>query len=256
VRRYTPPHWPRTCDQRACEQHAGIARFDDALVSPAKPWEIRQTEIDINFSGPVHLTTLFTPHLLKQSEAAILYVSSLVAFTPFFGAAVYSATKAALHSYVISTRYQLALTKIQVIEVAPPMVATPINGMQGHPVDVYAKDQFEKIKLGHYEIAYKVSRARIAGQRAAGGASAQQSDTGGPRWRSSRRVSTTPRAAFPCTHRILIHHCASCHRTLSTVDVCSSLPSLSLFLHTQESEAARHYNRSESDAAIIKLNVD
>ncbi|HEX9347054.1 MAG TPA: SDR family NAD(P)-dependent oxidoreductase, partial [Gemmatimonadales bacterium] len=47
------------------------------------------------------------PHLLKQRSAAILIVSSGLAFVPSAFVPSYSATKAALHSYAQSLRFQL-----------------------------------------------------------------------------------------------------------------------------------------------------
>ncbi len=68
------------------------------------------------------------PHLLKQRSAAILIVSSGLAFVPSAFVPSYSATKAALHSYAQSLRFQLRQTSIQVIEIAPPYVQTELGG--------------------------------------------------------------------------------------------------------------------------------
>jgi uncharacterized oxidoreductase len=81
-------------------------------------------EIDINLSGPVRMNQVFMPHLLKQSRAAIMNITSCVAFIPFHLAPVYSATKAGLHSYSQSLRIQLKDTGIKVFELAPPSTAT------------------------------------------------------------------------------------------------------------------------------------
>ncbi|MEC0315167.1 SDR family oxidoreductase [Bacillus subtilis] len=84
-------------------------------------------EIELNFQAPVHLSALFTPHLMKQPEAAIVQVTSGLAFNPLAVYPVYCATKAALHSFSLTLRHQLRDTSVEVIEMAPPMVDTGLN---------------------------------------------------------------------------------------------------------------------------------
>lgn len=86
-----------------------------------------ENEIAPNFEAPVQLSALFIPHLLKQQEAAIVNVTSGLAFTPLSFVPIYCATKAALHSFTISLRHQLSDTSIKVFEVAPPIVDTELD---------------------------------------------------------------------------------------------------------------------------------
>lgn len=90
-------------------------------------------EIDINLSGPIRMTQQFLPHLQSMSNAAIVNVSSGLAFVPFPQFPVYSATKAALHAFSQALRVQLEHTSVRVIEVAPPGVKTPLfkNAFEG-----------------------------------------------------------------------------------------------------------------------------
>jgi uncharacterized oxidoreductase len=83
-------------------------------------------EIEVNLSGPIRMIQSFLPHLKAREAALIVNVSSGLAFVPFSAAPVYSATKAAMHSFSQSLREQLADTAIQVIELAPPSVETPL----------------------------------------------------------------------------------------------------------------------------------
>ena len=76
--------------------------------------------ITTNLLGPMCLTAALVPHLLRQPCAAIINVSSGLAFVPFPVTPTYSATKAALHSYTLSMRYRLKGSTIKVLELAPP----------------------------------------------------------------------------------------------------------------------------------------
>jgi len=84
--------------------------------------------IATNLSGPILLTNALLPHLLKQAEATIMTVSSGLAFVPLALTPTYSATKAAIHSYTQSLRYQLRGTRIGVVELVPPYVQTELMG--------------------------------------------------------------------------------------------------------------------------------
>ncbi len=83
-------------------------------------------EIDTNFSGPVRMIQQFLPHLKQQPDAAIINVTSALAFMPLPLSPVYSATKAALHAFTLALRIQLEGSRVTVIELAPPGVETPL----------------------------------------------------------------------------------------------------------------------------------
>jgi len=118
---------------------AVLARFPtlDTLINNAgimrnlkldKPRELTDItrEIEVNLSGPIRMVQQFLPHLLRVERALIVNVSSGLAFIPFPASPVYSATKAALHSYSQSLRMQLRGTPVAVVELAPPGVETPL----------------------------------------------------------------------------------------------------------------------------------
>ena len=84
-------------------------------------------EVEINLIAPVHLTSLFAQHLSSKNEAAIINISSGLAFAPIAFMPVYCATKAALHSLTLSLRHQLKNTNVKVFEIAPPSVDTELG---------------------------------------------------------------------------------------------------------------------------------
>lgn len=83
-------------------------------------------EIVTNLSGPIWMVKQFLEHLKSQESAAIMNVSSGLAFVPLPIAPVYCAAKAGVHSYTKSLRVQLKNTKVKVFELAPPLTETPL----------------------------------------------------------------------------------------------------------------------------------
>jgi uncharacterized oxidoreductase len=111
--------------------NAGIQRMIDFKKGTEDLLRYRaidgEDEIGVNFRSLVYLTALFTPHLMKQKEAAIMNVSSGLAFRPMPMLPVYSATKAAVHTFSIALRHQLEGTSVKVFELIPPMVDTNLD---------------------------------------------------------------------------------------------------------------------------------
>jgi uncharacterized oxidoreductase len=85
-------------------------------------------EIETNLLGPIRMVKQFLPLLSVQPSAAIVNVSSGLAFSPFPISPIYCATKAGLHSFTQSLRVQLKDSKIKVFELAPPATDTPLQG--------------------------------------------------------------------------------------------------------------------------------
>ena len=106
---------------------AGVMRPEKLLAPPANLTDAEAT-IATNLLGPIRLTAALLPHFLKQPHATIMTVSSGLAFVPMAMTPTYCATKAAIHSYTQSLRYQLQGTAVQVIELIPPYVATTLMG--------------------------------------------------------------------------------------------------------------------------------
>jgi uncharacterized oxidoreductase len=107
--------------------NAGIMKPENYSDGPTQDDVASQT-IATNLLAPMRLTSLLLPHLRKQKHAAIMNVSSGLAFVPMAMTPTYCATKAAVHSWTQSLRYQLRSTKIDVLELVPPYVQTELMG--------------------------------------------------------------------------------------------------------------------------------
>lgn len=149
--------------------NAGIQQRVNLLHASAD-WAYYHQEISANFEGPIHLSMLLLPHLKKQPHATIVNVSSGLAITPAIWAPIYSATKAALHSFSMSLRVQLSETNIGVVEVLPPAVNTDLGGAGLHtfgaPLDDFADAVFQGLEAGEMEIGYGGTENRARALRA------------------------------------------------------------------------------------------
>jgi uncharacterized oxidoreductase len=103
---------------------------EDLLSQAGSPdgLTIAEATIATNLLGPIRLTSALLPQLRKQPHATILTVTSGLAFVPLALTPTYNATKAAIHSYTQSLRYQLKSTNIEVLELIPPYVQTELMG--------------------------------------------------------------------------------------------------------------------------------
>lgn len=103
-----------------------------------------QAMIETNVVGPIRMSNAFIDHLAQQPDAALINVSSGLAFVPFPAAPTYSATKAAIHSYTAALR-PLLKGVVEVIEIVPPQVQTELTPGQSNdpnsmPLDAFADE--------------------------------------------------------------------------------------------------------------------
>lgn len=119
--------------------NAGIMGFENITVRR----DMRHAEkvINTNLLGPIRLINALIDHLRSVKDAAIVNVSSGLAFVPFPISPTYSASKAAIHSYTQSLRRQLE-GKMEVIEIAPPAVRTELNPGQSENEEYMPLDAF------------------------------------------------------------------------------------------------------------------
>jgi uncharacterized oxidoreductase len=106
--------------------NAGIQRYID-LKKGYSELKSGEDEIAINFVATVELTALFIGHFIKRPSATIINVGSGLGFMPMLNTPIYSATKAAIHTYSLVLREQLKDTSVSVVEIVPPMVDTDLN---------------------------------------------------------------------------------------------------------------------------------
>ncbi len=135
-------------------------------------------EIDVNLSGPIRMVQQFLPVLSAQKGALIVNVSSGLAFVPLPISPVYSAAKAAMHSYTQCLREQLRGTDVTVVELAPPPVETPLfrgefaeemKGEKAMPPAELARRALVGIEAGRLEIRPGVSNLLATMSRVAPG---------------------------------------------------------------------------------------
>jgi uncharacterized oxidoreductase len=138
--------------------NAGIQRRV-SLAADTSSWEERQAEIDTLLSGPVHLNHLLVPVMLAHGRPSLVAnVTSGGAYIPQPFAPLYSACKAALHSYTMNLRFALAATPCTVIEIIPPAIRTGLAGpgaTHGAPLEDFCDSVFAALSSGEgIEIGY------------------------------------------------------------------------------------------------------
>lgn len=134
--------------------NAGIMPFDDA--SGVINEKTMQNIVTTNFLGPIRMTSALIEHLKAQPSAVIINNTSLLAWVPLAYNAVYSATKAALHSFTMSQRFTLRDTSVKLQEIAPPWVDTDLIKKSGDPrampLDAFIKETMEKLATDNEDI--------------------------------------------------------------------------------------------------------
>jgi uncharacterized oxidoreductase len=127
---------------------AGIMLPEDIHTDAFLPTS--EATITTNLLGPIRLIGALTEFLAAKDEAAILTVSSGLAFVPRPDTPTYSATKAAMHSFTESLRIQLSNTNLQVIEIVPPAVRTALmnqqNAEHAMPLDDFLSEAMELLE--------------------------------------------------------------------------------------------------------------
>jgi uncharacterized oxidoreductase len=105
--------------------NAGISRYKNLSV-PASDLTDLMTEVNVNVGSVIRMTSAMVD-ILKINKGTLINVSSALAFVPLPCLPIYCATKAAIHSYTQSLRFQLEDSGVEVIELMPPAVRTEMT---------------------------------------------------------------------------------------------------------------------------------
>ncbi len=129
-------------------------RIDDKLLVDT---------VATNLLGPIRMTSALIDHLKGKDDAVIAYTSSVLGFVPMAATAVYSATKAALHSYAMSQRFLLKGAGVRVLEIAPPWVRTDLmnsrEAEEAMPLDQFIEETMAALGTNADEILVEGAKA-------------------------------------------------------------------------------------------------
>ena len=124
--------------------------------NPIDSFEMHEYEVNVDFTGPLRMIHYFLPMLKNRKESAVVNVTSGLAFVPLSLAPVYCASKAGLHSWTRSFRYQMTNTPVKVFELMPPLVETDmVSDFKGQTMmqpDVVARDLIKALLADKFEI--------------------------------------------------------------------------------------------------------
>jgi len=155
--------------------NAGIQQLLDFSSETSPDAASIAREIDTNLKGLIQMSAAFLPLLKRQPAARLVQVGSALSYVPLTAAPIYSATKAAVHSFTVSLRRQLAGGTVKVIEIIPPVVETGLHRGQTRkppnalPLDAFVKDAMAGLDADKEEIAVGLARVlRIAHRIAPG----------------------------------------------------------------------------------------
>jgi uncharacterized oxidoreductase len=150
--------------------NSGVMRAED-LLAQQEDLADAEAMIATNLLGLMRLTAALLPQLQRQPRSTIMNVSSGLAFVPLALTPTYCATKAAVHSYTQSLRYQLRDTATEVLELVPPYVATDLmdgaSDPRAMPLDKFISEVMEILKArpSETEICVEnVKRLRFAAE--------------------------------------------------------------------------------------------
>jgi len=133
-------------DLNVVVNNAGVMQPEDQI-----DLAVAEATIATNLLGPIRLTAALLPQLSAQYDAAVINVSSALAFVPFAATPTYCAAKAALHSWTVSLRQQLRAAGVEVIELIPPAVQTelqPGQSVSPHamPLDAFMAETMAQLR--------------------------------------------------------------------------------------------------------------
>jgi uncharacterized oxidoreductase len=155
--------------------NAGIQTQFDFTKDEAPDPALLGREVDVNLKGLIFVANAFLPLLKRQSKARMIHIGSGLGYVPLASVPVYSATKAAVHSFTISLRRQLVDSSVQVVEIIPPAVETDLHRGQSRTppqamkLDAFVTAAMAGLDAGNAEIPVGLARIlRITSRLAPG----------------------------------------------------------------------------------------
>ncbi len=135
--------------------NAGVSQTEDLTTDS---WDASAAEaiVQTNIMGVLRVTAAFLPVLKARPGATIMATSSALAFVPRADFPTYCASKAFLHSWLISLRHQLRRIPVEVLELSPPYVQTALTGSQqaldprAMPLDTYVTEVMRLLERGDH----------------------------------------------------------------------------------------------------------
>ncbi|RPK31281.1 SDR family oxidoreductase [Paenibacillus xylanexedens] len=137
--------------------NAGIIQPDDAAGVIDE--DVLISTVQTNLLGPIRLTSALIVHLKSKEEAIVINTTSILGFVPLAATAIYSATKAALHTYTLSQRYMLKDTSVKVIEIVPPWVQSNNDEPRAMPLSSFIDETIKVLGTDTDEVL--VEEAKI-----------------------------------------------------------------------------------------------
>jgi uncharacterized oxidoreductase len=125
--------------------NAGIGNPTN-LREPAGRLDGLTAEVDVNVGGVIRMTSALIDTLIAN-KGTVINVSSQLAFAPVPALAIYSATKAAVHSYTQSLRFQLEDYGVEVVELMPPAIETAMTSEFPEEVSKITTDELVRLTV-------------------------------------------------------------------------------------------------------------
>lgn len=124
--------------------NAGLALgLEPEYEGSFEDWE---TMIDTNIKGPLTMTRLVVPRMVKRDSGHVINIGSVAGDAAYAGGNVYCGTKAAVKTITDGLRIDLAHTSVRVTNVKPGLVETHFSNVRFHGNDARAEKVYEGVK--------------------------------------------------------------------------------------------------------------